>query len=531
MIAYFLKSILCLAILLLVYLLFLEKEKMHRFNRWYLLGSILFSCLVPLISFTVTAESLPVLQNDLFTAINEPVNTTSASSSVQQLPAFVAKAPSDYIIPGLYLLYGMITVVLLSRFVLNIYRLLTAAAKNKVVHYRGAKLVLLKENIASYSFLNYIFLNEKDYNEESIEAQVIIHELTHVREKHSWDVIFIELLQTIFWFNPLFIFYKKAIRLNHEYLADDAVIKTFENIPAYQHLLLEKIGFNTNPSFTSSFNYSITKKRFLMMTRSNNRISILLKKIAVLPLLAGGIILFSSREIIAQQKKEPAKTAVASQDKKQAQPDALWAQPGDMPIISASGVSEDQLKEYNRIVDETVTKEDNDVVTSSGHHVNMARATFKGTAEQRNQLFDIYKQMNAQQRHEARVGFHKRWNGPKKGVPTEAQLQKWKDPSNYGVWIDSKKVNNEVLNSYKASDFSYYSASSLAYTEKQKQHIMELYNLKTMYKVQLNLMTHKQFNKEASDALAQPEYNLFYHIIRDEKGNRDVEWRMMIKEL
>jgi hypothetical protein len=104
----------------------------------------------------------------------------------------------------------------LIRFTRNIYLLLSNAAKNKIINYQRAKLVLLKEEVASYSFLNYIFISEADYSNKAIEEELITHELTHVREKHSWDVIFIELLQIFFWFNPLFIFYKKAIQLNHE---------------------------------------------------------------------------------------------------------------------------------------------------------------------------------------------------------------------------------------------------------------------------------------------------------------------------
>jgi hypothetical protein len=85
-----------------------------------------------------------------------------------------------------------------------------------------------------------------------------------------------------------------------------------------------------------------------------------------------------------------------------------------LPVTSKTGLTESQLKEYNSIVDETVVKNDKDVLTASGYHVNMPNATFKGTPEQRNMLFDLYKQMNLQQRRQARVGFLKKWDGPKK---------------------------------------------------------------------------------------------------------------------
>jgi bla regulator protein BlaR1 len=530
MILYLLKSIFCLGILLAVYVLFLEKEKMHRFNRWYLLGSILFSCLVPLVSFTVSQKSSSVLQSDYFAILNQPENVVSPQVFTASSVSTVAQV--DYIVPVAWTIYALVSFLLFTRFVRNIYRILSVASKNKTISYRGARLVLLKESTASYSFLNYIFISEDDYGNRQIEEEILMHEFTHVKEKHSRDVIFIELLQTIFWFNPMLIFYKKAIQLNHEYLADEAVVRVYDNVPAYQLLLLDKTAYDCNAYLTSNFNYSVTKKRLIMLTKTTNHIRTFFKKIAILPLLAGAVFVFSVKKIIAQEKQEAVNPKTATPNKKAGPPiESLSVFGNDLPVTSKTGLTESQLKEYNSIVDETVVKNDKDVLTASGYHVNMPNATFKGTPEQRNMLFDLYKQMNLQQRRQARVGFLKKWDGPKKKTPTDEQFQKWKDPSGYGVWVDGKKITNDQLNNYQASDFSGYNLSSLAYNEQQRKHIMQLYNLKTMYKVQLNLSTHKDFEKAQAYALAQPDYGLFYHTIRDEIGKRDVEWRMPIKEL
>jgi bla regulator protein BlaR1 len=531
MVPYLFKSIVCLGIFLLVYLLFLEKEKMHRFNRWYLLGSILFAFFVPLVSFTVTQESLPVLQNNYFAILDQPATALLSKTIAPTVAPVISSTASlvDYVMPALLVIYLLITLVLLTRFAGNIYRLLSAAASNKTVSYRGANLVLLKEETASYSFLNYIFISERDYANSVIEDEIITHELTHVNEKHSWDVIFIELLQIIFWFNPMFLLYKKAIQLNHEYLADEAVIRTYADVPAYQYLLLDKASCACNAQLTSNFNYSVTKKRLIMLTKTTNHIRTFLKKIAIVPLLAAAVFVFSVKNIIAQQTEPVKQKSPGLKDKKAGPPLSVFG--NDVPVTSTIGLSDEQWKEYNSIIDGTVKKNDKGTVTSSGHGVLMPHVTFKGTPEQRKTLFELYKQMNAQQRHDARIMFMKRWDGPKKSVPTDEQFQKWKDPAGYGVWIDGKKISNDVLDKYQASDFSHYALSSLAYNEEQKQHIMKIYNLKIMYKVQLNLTTHAAFEKDKAYALTQPEYGLFYHTTRDEKANRDVEWRMMVKEL
>jgi len=512
MTTYLLKSILCLAILLLVYLLFLEKEKMHRFNRWYLLGSIVFACIVPLISITIQGQPIPVLQDNYFEITGFDNSVSTQSSAVAQ------KEATNYLVPALLVIYSLITSILLIRFTRNIYRLLSSAAKNKVVVYRGARLVLLKEKVVSHTFLNNIFISEADYADHKIEEELFTHELTHVREKHSWDVIFIELLQTIFWFNPMFIFYKKAIQLNHEYLADDAVIKTYEDVPAYQCLLLEKISLNSNSYLASNFNYSVTKKRLVMMTRNTNRATALLKKLSILPLLASAVFVFSSKTVAQDQTKTvplhlKLKTVPSTKDSVPKR----FAWKCDLPVISAAGTTQADLDEFNAIVarNTTKTKTGRDIIT----HVSQ---------EDRNRLEAIFKHMNLGQRNEARIGFYRKIDPPAKLVPTTTQLDKWKNPVDYGVWIDGKKVNNEKLNDYKASDFSHYDASNLAYTEKAKRDVMEQYNLKVMYKVQLDLMTNTGYEKYLAENRAEPENTMYYHETKAPDG-RKVEWRWMIR--
>ena len=160
---------------------------------------------------------------------------------------------------------------------------------------------MLKEQVLPHTFLNYIFINKRDYKTDRLEQQILTHELTHVEQKHTLDVLFIELLITLFWFNPIFRYYKKAIQLNHEFLADDAVIQTHKNITEYQLLLVHKSTQQNNSYLASNFNYSLTKKRLLMMTTPSSRTSILLKKLMVLPLIAGFMFAFAQR-VEAQEK-------------------------------------------------------------------------------------------------------------------------------------------------------------------------------------------------------------------------------------
>ena len=302
MFPYIIKATICLVLLLGFYHFVLEKEKMHRFNRFYLIGAIIFSFIVPSFIITVApAEFIaPILDNSEFVSQMLPIETSTIQAA-QEIDY------TNYFI-GLYILISAILLLILTK---KITQLLIQTRRNKKVSYFSATVVLLKEQIVPYSFLQYIFLNKFTYQTNTIEQQILTHELAHVQQKHSLDVLFIEVLQNLFWFNPIFRFYKKAIQLNHEFLADDAVIQSHKNITEYQYLLLNTTAQQNNIYLASNFNYSLTKKRLLMMTKPSSKTKILLKKLLVLPLIAGFIFAFAQR--VEAQEKLPQVVEVKSQ--------------------------------------------------------------------------------------------------------------------------------------------------------------------------------------------------------------------------
>src|SRR5690606_22385705 len=112
---------------------------------------------------------------------------------------------------------------------------------------------------------------------------------------HSWDVVFVELLMVFFWFNPFLYIYRKSIRTNHEFLADEEVLNHHSDTTAYQHLLLEKIPVKSQTTMSSSFNYLVTKKRLIMMTKKTSRLKTVALKFFSIPLLAVVMLLFSEK--------------------------------------------------------------------------------------------------------------------------------------------------------------------------------------------------------------------------------------------
>jgi hypothetical protein len=296
---YILKSSLFLGIFLGAYYLLLSREKMHRFNRFYLLSSLVFSLVLPfvVIPLYVVAEVQP--------APPIPVET------MQMLPAMPVSQPAappvNYRAYAAIIGYTVIVALLAVRFVLNIWRFYRVKRQNTVSGYQGATLVLMDEEVLPHTFLNTIFINKKEYERRLIEPELLTHELAHVRQRHTLDVLFVELLKTVFWFNPLLYLYKKAIQTNHEFLADEAVLAQHNNIPTYQLLLLDKATPPLAYALASSINFSTTKKRFAMMTKTTSKTRRTLLQALMLPVVVITTTLLC-HEVIAQEPKVAKKT-------------------------------------------------------------------------------------------------------------------------------------------------------------------------------------------------------------------------------
>lgn len=301
MIDFLLKSAISLIVFLGFYYLILEREKIHKFNRFYLLISVLISLIIPFVTFEFIefVETAPVIQYD------EPINIEKAEVVLNQNPTIekviTAQESIDYLPYVFWSIYVSISLIFLFRFSKNYFKLIVKSKINPSVKYKNANLILLDEKILPHTFLNFIFVNSEDFKNKNIEDELFAHEMVHVNQKHTLDILFIEFLKALFWFHPLFYLYKKAIQLNHEFLADEEIVNTYNNVPYYQNLLLHKSNGNTTIYLASNLNYLITKKRLLMMTKNTSKKLALLKKVAALPILAG-LIYFFCIEIIAQEK-------------------------------------------------------------------------------------------------------------------------------------------------------------------------------------------------------------------------------------
>lgn len=317
-------------------------------------------------------------------------------------------------------IYGLITFLLCIRFTRNILKITSKIKSNTRTDYKNAKLVLLKEEALPHTFLNTIFINETDYNNQKIEAELFSHELTHVTQKHTYDVLFIEILKTIFWFNPIFIFYKKSIQLNHEFLADEKVVTSYDNIPFYQNLLLSKANNNSAYYLTSNLNYSLTKKRLIMMTKTTSQTKAILKKIALIPFILG-LVFFLCFKTIAQEKTTT--TAVQKPAKEE--------------------TSNERRDEYYAGV----------------------RFIFKD-CNKKTIIDKIYEDLTEEEKN------NHFFYVPKPFVeksPSKNEFADFKNATKYAIWIDGKHYRNSELSKYSTSDFVYFAGSSVKKNARSKK--------------------------------------------------------------
>ena len=269
---YIYKMIALSAIFILLYFVFLEKEKNHHFKRFYLLISALFSILVPLISIN-------------YGAIEVVENINPNNSELMILPETKLVESSIFTTENmLWAIYIVGFSLLFLKFSWGIFKLIKEIKFSEKIKQDHFQFILKQNKFTPYSFWNAIFLNKSDFLEGKIDNKIILHEKTHVNQKHSIDVIFIEIMLCVFWFNPAFYFYRKAIVTNHEFLADEEVLKQNHEVENYQKLILNEL-ISEKILFTHPFNLNNTKKRIIMMTTKISKIT-KLKSYLTLPISA-----------------------------------------------------------------------------------------------------------------------------------------------------------------------------------------------------------------------------------------------------
>ena len=285
---YILKSSLCLALFYLFYRLLLSKETFHRFNRIALLGVMLISCLLPLVRVTVDRAtvvntSVMLVEEDML------MYPWEMQTVVQEEAAF----PWREWLVAVYFL-GILFFLLRNFLSLGYVFYLIRHSRCRRME-NGICLVIHQAGFAPFSWMKYIVISQTDLDENGTD--ILIHEEAHIRNRHSWDLLLVELCVWLQWFNPAAWLLKQELQNVHEYEADEAVLRQGIDAKRYQMLLIKKAVGARLYSIANSFNHSSLKKRITMMIRKKSNPWARAKYLYVLPLAAVTVAAFARPEI------------------------------------------------------------------------------------------------------------------------------------------------------------------------------------------------------------------------------------------
>jgi hypothetical protein len=321
---YLLKSAGLIAVFYLAYHFLVRKETFFNSNRWFLLTGLLTSLLLPLYFIKRTIWiARPKIQVQEMVAC---VPTPTAAPPLQDIPPPEAFDWSQLIWMG-YTLIALILIVKIAIDLLSLYRMLY---QQQVIKNDKFKLVHQSKNVAPFSFFNYIVYNAELYSDEELQS-ILLHEQIHSREKHSADVLFAEILCAVFWFNPFIWLYKKAIKQNLEYIADQKAIGQLEDKKSYQHTLLKVVSNQNCLPITNNFYQSLIKKRIIMLNKNQSHKRSSWKYAMVIPALIGFLFLF---QIKTEAKVKTDETALLNAVAPQTPPDQICDKVAAVPAKS-----------------------------------------------------------------------------------------------------------------------------------------------------------------------------------------------------
>jgi len=284
---YLLKSAVWLTGFTLVFLVVLRNERYFRLNRIYLLTGIVAAIAFPFYTWHYAV---------IMPSVQVAFTTTSDYSAV-------ATAPVSNPIPIYWWLYwiGMISIAI--RLFWQTGMVVRKLRKTGYVRTGSVKLVRTAEYAASFSFFSFVFVNPSTSDIETKE--IVNHEREHIQQRHWFDLLLVELLCMLQWFNPFVWIYARLIRQNHEYLADEMALQHTSNPAIYQATLLNQMLGAPVISLANSFSYSLNKKRFKMMKKKIDSPFRKLKVLLVLPLVAMVFYAFAKPEYITPTNAFP----------------------------------------------------------------------------------------------------------------------------------------------------------------------------------------------------------------------------------
>jgi len=308
---YLLKVNIAIVLFYLFYRLFFANDTFWKTRRIYLLFSIGLSFVYPFFSIESWLQSQPTMQ------------TMVANYALLQEITITPENQSGFISFEniLWAVYGLAVAGLFGRLIVQMISIFRIKFQGKRETVQGISIVAIEKEITPFSFFSTVYMNPKLHNEHEI-SQILTHELTHVKQLHSIDVMLSEILCIAFWFNPATWLLKREIRQNLEFLADNKVISSGFDSKSYQYHLLQLSYQSPELKLTNKFNVLPLKKRIKMMNQQKTEKAGILKYLLIVPLSLALVFTSNAESIISAAKSElqstPKTTAKAANVQKNA---------------------------------------------------------------------------------------------------------------------------------------------------------------------------------------------------------------------
>lgn len=293
LVVYALKVNIAIALFYLFYRLFFAGDTFWKTRRFYLLFSVVLSFVYPFFSVQQWLQQQEPVQQLIISAVMlpeyvvQPVGTPTTNYF-----------SFENVIIGIY---ALVVIVLTSRMMMQVLSIGRFRLLGEPEIIQDVRVINIKKEITPFSFFGNIYINASLHSAKELE-QILAHELTHVRQLHSFDVLISEMLCNVFWFNPATWLLKREIRQNLEFLADNKVLESGFDSKTYQYHLLQLAYQNPELKITNKFNVSPLKKRITMMNLKKTNKAKLLKYSLIVPLALTLVVSSNAQEIVEKAK-------------------------------------------------------------------------------------------------------------------------------------------------------------------------------------------------------------------------------------
>lgn len=258
---------------------------MLQYKRFYLLTSVAISLVIPFMHFEWYSNSAAPTGKAL--ALLQVINSNEVERVVAGRQVSTVSFQSIAVAAYAFVALGLL--ILLVAKVAWVYRL---RRKSNVIQMEGFELVSTQSSKAPFSFMNKLFWKEDIAIDSEGGQYIMMHELVHIRQQHTLDKLFMQVVTALFWINPFYWLMLKELSHVHEFIADEGTIGEGDT-ESFAKMLLQSQYGSSYPGIINPFFYSSIKRRLIMLTKTNKTRYSLQRKLMVLPLLAATVLLFS----------------------------------------------------------------------------------------------------------------------------------------------------------------------------------------------------------------------------------------------